>query len=158
MLSGSATMASSQSFSMIQRRMLLSPWPASPVNRELPLWTSAILLPMGVSCFILLIMLARNSIWPSLTRVTSEYSGSPACSIMNLRSFMPDLPPMCSRSVFQLLPYGGLLSMKSKVWLPKAFVGECRVGHDVGVGVLLSLDQEVSLADGVGLGVDLLAV
>ena len=35
-------MASSQSFSIIQRRMLLSPWPASPVKRELPLWTSAI--------------------------------------------------------------------------------------------------------------------
>ena len=27
-------MASSQSFSMIQRRMLLSPWPASPVKSE----------------------------------------------------------------------------------------------------------------------------
>jgi hypothetical protein len=37
MLSGRATMASSQSLSMIQRRMLLSPWPASPVNSELPL-------------------------------------------------------------------------------------------------------------------------
>jgi hypothetical protein len=33
-------MASSQSFSMIQRRMLLSPWPASPVKSEEPLWTS----------------------------------------------------------------------------------------------------------------------
>ena len=29
-------MASSQSFSMIQRRMLFSPWPASPVKSELP--------------------------------------------------------------------------------------------------------------------------
>jgi hypothetical protein len=37
MLSGSATMASSQSFSMIQRRILLSPWPASRVKSELPL-------------------------------------------------------------------------------------------------------------------------
>jgi hypothetical protein len=37
MLSGSATIASSQSFSMIQRRMLLSPCPASPVKREEPL-------------------------------------------------------------------------------------------------------------------------
>ena len=45
-------MASSQSFSMIQRRMLLSPWPASPVKSELPLWTSAIRLPSGVPCFI----------------------------------------------------------------------------------------------------------
>jgi len=37
--------ASNQSFSMIQRRMLLSPWPASPVNRDEPLWTSAMRLP-----------------------------------------------------------------------------------------------------------------
>ena len=34
-------MASSQSFSMIQRRMLLSPWPASPVKSDDPLCTSA---------------------------------------------------------------------------------------------------------------------
>ena len=72
MFSGRATMASSQSFSMIQRRMLLSPCPASPVKRELPLWTSAMRLPSGVSCFILLSMLARNIIWPSLERVISE--------------------------------------------------------------------------------------
>ena len=37
--------ASSQSFSMIQRRMLLSPWPASPVKSDEPLWTSAMRLP-----------------------------------------------------------------------------------------------------------------
>ena len=34
-------MASSQSFSSTQRRMLLSPWPASPVNSAEPLCTSA---------------------------------------------------------------------------------------------------------------------
>ena len=62
MFSGSATMASSQSFSMIQRRMLLSPPPGSPVNSELPLWTSAIRLPSLVACFILLSMFARKSI------------------------------------------------------------------------------------------------
>ena len=74
-------MASSQSFSMIHRRMLLSPWPADPVKSELPLWTSAIRLPSGVSRFIFDSLLARKSIWPSLERVTREYSGSPACSI-----------------------------------------------------------------------------
>src|ERR1022692_4064835 len=31
---------------MSQRRMLLSPWPASPVNSDEPLWTSAMRLPM----------------------------------------------------------------------------------------------------------------
>jgi hypothetical protein len=45
-------MASSQSFSMSQRRMLLSPWPASPVKSDEPLWTSAMRLPSGVSWFI----------------------------------------------------------------------------------------------------------
>ncbi len=53
-------MASSQSFSMIQRRILLSPCPASPVNSDEPLWTSAMRLPSGVSCFILASMFARN--------------------------------------------------------------------------------------------------
>ena len=67
-------MASSQSFSMIQRRMLLSPCPASPVKRELPLWTSAMRLPIGASSphFILLSIFARNIIWPSLERVMRE--------------------------------------------------------------------------------------
>ena len=66
-------MASSQSFSMIQRRMLLSPCPASPVKSELPLCTSAMRLPIGrVPRFILLSMLARNIIWPSLERVMRE--------------------------------------------------------------------------------------
>ena len=89
---------------MIQRRMLLSPWPASPVNRELPLCTSAMRLPSAVLCFILESLLARNSIWPSLERVTREYSGAPACSIKTRGSRMSLLPPMRSRSVFQLLP------------------------------------------------------
>ena len=38
-------MASSQSFSMIQRRISLSPLPASPVNSGLPLKTIAMRLP-----------------------------------------------------------------------------------------------------------------
>ena len=97
-------MASSQSFSMIQRRMLLLPCPASPVKRELPLCTSAMRLPIAVSCFILLSMLDRNIIWPSLERVISEYFGSPACSTTKRGSVMSDLPPMRSRSLFQLLP------------------------------------------------------
>src|SRR5881396_3496006 len=54
MLSGSATIASSQSLSMIHRRTLLSPWPASPVKSDEPLWTSAIRLPSAVPSFILL--------------------------------------------------------------------------------------------------------
>ena len=49
-------------------------------------------------------LLARKSIWPSLDRVTREYSASPACSMRKRGSRMSFLPPMRSRSVFQLLP------------------------------------------------------
>ena len=64
---------------MIHRRMLLSPCPASPVNSEEPLCTAAIRLPSSVLCFIFEIRFARNISCPSLLRVTSEYSLSPAC-------------------------------------------------------------------------------
>jgi len=48
-------------------------------------------------------MFARNSIWPSLERVTSD-SSSPPCMTLKRGSRMPSLPPMFSRSFFQLLP------------------------------------------------------
>ena len=96
-------MASSQSFSMIQRRML-SPCPAEPVKRELPLCTWAMRLPSLVPCFILESLLTRNSIWPSSERVASEYWGSPPCSITKRGSPIPFLPPMRCKSVSQLLP------------------------------------------------------
>src|SRR5262245_47417483 len=102
-LSGRATMASSQSFSMSQRRMLLSPWPASPVKSEEPLWTSAMRLPSADLAFILDAMLARKSIWPSLERVTSD-SSSPSCITLKRGSRIPSLPPIASRSFFQLFP------------------------------------------------------
>ena len=41
----------------------LSPCPAEPVKRELPLWTSAMRLPSPVSCFILKSLLARTGIF-----------------------------------------------------------------------------------------------
>jgi hypothetical protein len=62
--------------------MLLSPWPASPVNNDDPLCTSAMRLPSFVPDFILDSMFARKSIWPSLDRVISEYSAWPACSMV----------------------------------------------------------------------------
>ena len=74
-----------------------------PVNSDEPLWTSAMRLPSGVSCFILESMLARNIIWPSLERVTREYSASPPCSMMKRGSYV-FLAAHRSRSVFQLLP------------------------------------------------------
>ena len=45
-----------------------------PVKSDEPLCTSAMRLPSFVPCFIFESMLARNSIWPSLERVTSESS------------------------------------------------------------------------------------
>jgi hypothetical protein len=160
MLSGRATMASSQSFSMIQRRMLLSPWPASPVKSDEPLWTSAMRLPSFVPRFIFESMFARNSIWPSLLRVTSEYSGSPACSMTKRGSFSP----LAAHALLVGLPalaVGRVGEHEVELAAREGVVGERRVlgaADDVVRLVALALEQEVGLADGVGLGVDLLAV
>ena len=83
--------------------MLLSPWPASPVNSDEPLCTSAMRLPSAELWFIFEAMLTRKSIWPSLERVTSD-SSSPSCMTLKRGSRMPSLPPIASRSFFQLLP------------------------------------------------------
>ena len=51
--------------------------------------------------------------------------------------------------------------MKSNVWPLEGIVGQggvFRSADDVGVGVLFTLYEEIRLADGVGLGVDLLPV
>lgn len=88
---------------MIQRRMLLSPWPASPVKSDEPLCTSAMRLPNADLPFIFDAILARKSIWPSLERVTSD-SSSPLCMTLKRESRMPSLPPIVSRFFFQLLP------------------------------------------------------
>ncbi len=96
-------MASSQSFSMIQRRMLLSPWPASPVNSDEPLWTSAMRLPSGVSCFILASLLTRNMSWPSLERVMRESSFALCCTMKRGSSHVL-LAAHAFEVVFQLLP------------------------------------------------------
>jgi hypothetical protein len=73
------------------------------VNNDEPLWTSAIRLPSAELLFIFDAMLARKSIWPSLERVTSD-SSSPSSMILNRGSRIPSLPPIASRSFFQLLP------------------------------------------------------
>ena len=62
-------------------------------------------LPSGVLCFILDSMFARNSIWPSLDRVTRLIFGVARVLDHEARiACMPALPPMRSRSLFQLLP------------------------------------------------------
>jgi len=97
-------MDSSQSFSSTQRRMLLSPWPASPVNSAEPLCTSAMRLPSGVLCFIFCSLFTWNKSCPSLERVMSLNSLLPAWLTMKRGSLNSFLPPMRSRSVFQLFP------------------------------------------------------
>src|SRR3989344_2738742 len=58
---------SSQSFSMIQRRISLSPLPASPVKSGEPFITIAIRLP-PFDGLILASMVCKNRSWPSLMR------------------------------------------------------------------------------------------
>ena len=160
MFSGSATMASSQSFSISQRRILLSPWPASPVNSEEPLWTSAMRLPAGVSWHILLAMFARKSIWPSLDRVMREYSLSSACVILKRGSLHAILPAHRFEVILPALAVGWIGEHELELSGGKGVVRERGVfgaADDILGVVALALQQHIGLADGVGFGVDLLA-
>ncbi len=62
------TMASSQSFSRIQRRISLSPEPQSPLESGEPLKMMAMRLPPFSGGFILASMVCRKSSAPSFTR------------------------------------------------------------------------------------------
>jgi hypothetical protein len=99
-------MASSQSFSMIQRRISLSPEPAPPVNSGEPLKTMAMRLPpwspVDSPGFIFESMCSRNSSEPSFLR------GRPAPK----RPAMPwfSCSSLTSRAAFQSTPKGGLES------------------------------------------------
>src|SRR5271157_226490 len=113
MFRGNATIASSQSFSMIQRRMFDSPWPASPVKRDEPLCTSAMRLPIlepGLeprSIFILESMFTRKRSWLSEERVTRLNSGSSACvikkrvreSVLSAQALQVGFPALAVRRV-----------------------------------------------------------
>ena len=141
--------------------MLLSPCPAEPVKRELPLWTSAMRLPSLVSCFILESLLARKSIWPSLERVTREYSGSSACSIMNRVSRISLLAAHALQVGLPALPVRRVGEHEVELAGREGVVGEggmLRPSDDVVGSLPLPLEQEIGLADRVGLGVDLLSV
>ena len=106
-------------------------------------------------------MLARNSIWPSLERVTSEYSGSPACSMTKRGSLMPVLAAHALEVALPALAVGRIGEHEVELARREGVVGERRVlraADDVVRRLALALEQQVGLADGVGLGVDLLAV
>ena len=150
-------MASSQSFSMIQRRMLLSPCPASPVKRELPLCTSAMRLPMGVPRFILLTILARNIIWPSSGAGNEGVFG--AAAVLHEEAPVGEflLAAHARQVALPALAVGRIGEHEIELLVREVVVGQRgAVPQVVGIGAL-AFQDEVGLADGVGLGVDLLA-
>ncbi len=141
-------MASSQSFSMIQRRISDSPEPAAPVNSGEPLKTIARREPPSSGRFIFEIMCCRNRKLPSLIR------GSPAPK----RPAKPWVVVFVLDGVFDLLPLDPERRVGEQVVELRALVavlGE-RVAEDDVRGVL-ALEHHVGPADGVGLGVEFLA-
>ena len=77
---------------------------------------------------------------------------------MKRMSQRPDLPPIRSRSVFQLFPYGGFDSMKSNSLGRESVVGKRGPEPDVVRLDPLALQDQVGLADRVGLRVHFLPV
>ena len=131
------------------------------MNSEEPLCTSAMRLPSFVPCFIFESMLARNSICPSLERVIRLYSGSPACSMTKRGSLTPLLAAHALQVAFPALPVGRIGQHEVELARRERVVGKCRPfrpADDVVGRLALALEQQVGLADGIGLGVDLLAV
>ena len=161
MLSGRATIASSQSFSMIQRRMLLSPWPASPVNRELPV---VHLGDAAAECGVLLhlgelagqeqhlaVAGAGHQGVLGIARVFDHEAGV-AHVALAAHALQVGLPA---------LAVGRIGEHEVELAARVGVVGQGGVlgaAHDVVGGLAVPLQQQVSLADGEGLGVDLLPV
>ena len=152
-------MASSQSFSMIQRRMLLSPCPASPVKRELPLWTSAMRLPiLRVVLHLAQHVGQETSSGRRWSESLGSSSGLPSCSTTKRGSVMPDLPPMRSRSALPALAVGRIGEHEVKLPGWESVRGERGAILYVVRLAAFSFQDEVGLANGIGLRVDLLAV
>ena len=103
--SGNAIIHSNQSFSIIQRRISLSPLPASPVKSGDPLKTIPTRLPLSS---ILESMCCRNSNAPS------EERGVPA---ENLPLAVCASAFTAASSDFQLTPKGGFVSYNRNVAL-----------------------------------------
>ena len=114
-----AMIASSKSFSIMYRRKLLSPPPALPVNRELPLCTSTIRVPRGVS-FLRLTLFAKKSIWQSpmsgIKLIGSEAVVKETSELWTNRGSITSFlspKPQFFKSSFQGVPKGGLEIQKS---------------------------------------------
>ena len=105
-------------------------------------------------------MLARKSIWPSLERVTSE-SSSPLCITLKRGSRMPVLAAHRLEVLLPALPVRRIGEHEVELLRREGVVrerGPFRAADDVVGALALAFEQHVRLADGVGLGVDLLAV
>ena len=133
---------------MIQRRISLSPDPAAPVNSGDPLKTMAKRLPPSSGRFIFEIMCWRKRKLPSLIR---GQPGAEAAAEAELGVLGLDL-------VLHLLPLDPERRIGEQV--VEAPVGMAVLGEGVAVddpGGVLALQHHVGAADGVGLGVELLA-
>ena len=153
-------MASSQSFSISQRRMLLSPWPASPVKSDEPLWTSAMRLPSADLCVHLRRHVGEEEHLPvagagderQLLALVHDLEARVAHAVLaahRLEVLLPALPVgRIGEHEVELLGREGVVRER----------GPFRAADDVVGALAFALQQHVGLADGVGLGVDLLAV
>ena len=153
-------MASSQSFSMIHRRMLLSPCPASPVKRGTPVVD-------------LSYPATERGVLHFAQHVCQEEQLSVAApgdqGVFGVTGMLDDEPGVGHAVLAAHLVLVGLPALP--VWwvaqheVEFVFL-ECVVGQggvfrstdDVGVRVFLTLEEQVGLADGVGLRVNLLPV
>ena len=151
-------MASSQSFSMIQRRILLSPWPASPVKSDEPLWTSAMRLPSGVSCFILESLLTRNRSCPSDDRGSRLNSASPPCVMMKRGSRDAVLAAHAFEIGLPALAVGRVREHEVELAGSESVLRQRGAVRHVLRFAAFTLEQQVGFGDGVGLRIDFLSV
>ena len=146
---------------MIQRRMLLSPWPASPVKSDEPLWTSAMRLPSGVSCFILREHVGQEEHLAVAGAGDERVLGVAGVLDDEARVLDPVLAAHALEVALPALAVGRIGEHEVELARREGVVRERRVlraADDVVRRLALALEQQVGLADGVGLGVDLLAV
>ena len=149
-------MASSQSFSMIHRRMLLSPCPASPVKRELPLCTSAMRLPRLRAPLHLAQHVGEEEHLPVAGAGDEAVFG--VVIVLDQESLVLEVP--LATHAFEVglprLAVGRIGEHEVELAAGEGVVGEGRAEPDVVRLVALALEDEVGLADGIGLRVHLL--
>ena len=140
--------------------MLLSPWPASPVKSDEPLWTSAMRLPSADLCVHLRrhvgeeehLAVAGAGDERQLLALVHHLEARVAHPVLAAHRFEVLLPALPVRRIgeheVELLRREGVVRER----------GPLRAADDVVGAFALALQQHVRLADGVGLGIDLLAV